>query len=628
MYCYLIKATQKIFTIVIAFCLITTLSVAFQQKSFGFSAGKKIDLNEKLFACIKSKDILCVKTALDLGARPDAHTNDGTTILMHAIDQYHDDNIQIIDLLIDNTKFLNKQNQDGSTALMFAAQCNNALPIVEKLLNKGVDPNLERNDQVTALMLAAQSNNTPIIEMLLQKKADPNRQKKGDKATALMFAAQNNNLSMTRTLLEKGAKPNLAKEDGGTALIIAMQRTYYDIVEELIAYGAIPGKEQVRLFYNLRLFVEFYNIEKYGKNDDFKNTLKESKGHCAGLSMLWLYSKWASENNLKTYNNNWFLKTTNNLSQWNGKRDLSDREVKDFNDFLYLTTLFQDASYYDLAISQTDFAALLKESSLYTKNSEINEEYTIATTVTLNQLEELLNQIIHDSRLVLIISIEPRPHALAIYKTNNIYYFYDPNVSDGELPISSTKGLAKRIFSSFFFNFTHSLTNLFATGFTIYHFEKPSSPTVKAPINFEYKNVSVNNDNVFFWDTDSMCLIQDEFLPIHPQVHIEYPKQKDILSGLEVSISEKPLFPAAFIGCLESTNYFLHNNVSADAILSSSDATPLMLASMNGKLDVVKLYSKKANVNLKDKGGVTALMYATQCGFIDIVSELLKSVNG
>ena len=57
--------------------------------------------------------------------------------------------------------------------------------------------------------------------------------------------------------------------------------------------------------------------------------------------------------------------------------------------------------------------------------------------------------------------------------------------------------------------------------------------------------------------------------------------------------------------------------------------TPLIVASMFGEVDVVKylVTEKKADVNLQDNGGRTALYYASEseCNEIDIVDILIKN---
>jgi ankyrin repeat protein len=58
----------------------------------------------------------------------------------------------------------------------------------------------------------------------------------------------------------------------------------------------------------------------------------------------------------------------------------------------------------------------------------------------------------------------------------------------------------------------------------------------------------------------------------------------------------------------------------------NSGQTTLMLASTNGRLEVVQmLLAKKAVVNAKDKNGRTALMLASQGGHEEVKKLLVKA---
>ncbi len=54
--------------------------------------------------------------------------------------------------------------------------------------------------------------------------------------------------------------------------------------------------------------------------------------------------------------------------------------------------------------------------------------------------------------------------------------------------------------------------------------------------------------------------------------------------------------------------------------------TALFEAACNGHTAAVKvLIEAKANVNVEDTNGKTALMLATRCGYMDVVTELKKA---
>lgn len=116
-----------------------------------------------------------------------------------------------------------------------------------------------------------------------------------------MVAAEHARLFVVKKLLNnpnKPADPKLIRKDGRGALTFAMQTKHTSsvaavknasdkIVLELLQKGAKPDIDQLRIFYNLELFLEQYT----SKSSEFKNKLKASEGHCAGLARVWLYCK-------------------------------------------------------------------------------------------------------------------------------------------------------------------------------------------------------------------------------------------------------------------------------------------------------------------------------------------------
>lgn len=579
---------KRVINTTIILGLVVSLIVFFQQKSFASPTAEDIDQITKLVQCIEKKDISCVSVALSSGASPDLQNeNTSITILMYAISNYYND--EITSLLIDSAILLNAQDKKGATALIRAVVNPDALNTVEKLLDKGADPNLRRNDDVTALMIAVQINSLPIV----------------------------------KALLAKGADPNLENNDGVTALAIAMERKYHNIVKELIKAKAKPGIAQKRLFYNLQRFVgaEIYNVGKYKRTDIFKVFFKNAKGHCAGLSYLWLYSKWASKNSPEDHNYTWFLSTTKDISSWDGESLLDNKDSDNFNDFLDIVTLFHEPGSHGLNISQTNFKKLLEKSSLRTYGFELNKEYTIASTVTLEQLKELLRKIVNENKLVYLAILEPTNHASALYKDDGIYYFYDPNAFDGEFVTPSVEEIVKKIHTSF--NFAGSITNP-TIGFAVYGFRKEDQydafSIARPPISPIFFKDQAEESSYFpthpvYWNNDSYI-----FVPKHQS-------PKEILDELEVFISEKPLFPAAYIDCPNSTDYFLDKLDKAainNATLGNKKDTPLILAASYGHLDTLRSYIGKVNLDSQNSLGLTAIMCASRLGFVDIVDELLS----
>ena len=68
-----------------------------------------------------------------------------------------------------------------------------------------------------------------------------------------------------------------------------------------------------------------------------------------------------------------------------------------------------------------------------------------------------------------------------------------------------------------------------------------------------------------------------------------------------------------FSGNIQEVEKILRSNPKADLNVSSTDGvTPLIFASLNNHIDVVRLLlTKGANTNLQEENGWTALMHAT-----------------
>jgi ankyrin repeat protein len=563
-----VKTTEKNIRLLVVFGLTIGLLTFFQQASFGYSTA-----NKELVQCFATyekqfpvKLVACVKNAINHGANPDVSiTDNGSTPLMYAIINHYDK--EIIALLINRSKDIDKQNKKG----------------------------------ITALMLAAEDNKLSTVKLLLEKNTNPNLQKDIDGATALMLASENGHTNVVIELLDKGADANLQKNDGTTPLMLAMHNKHHDIVSKLLSTGAEPWANQLRLFYNLRFFVDSYG----DKSPKFKSLLNKTDGHCSGLAKMWLYSKWASANNIKPYDNKWFVTTTEAIASWDGNIQLENNTVQNFDDFLSRVTLFQNSEYHDLTIPQTDFTTLLAKSGLPMGGGKFDKEYTIASTITLNQLINLLEQVVYDHKLLLIESLEPQAHAVALYKDRHNYYYYDANTPNGEIIASSVDEIAEQIFRSFDFK----KIAYPAIGFTAYYLAT----------DYDYGGPDS------FFAVSTAFDVSPNFLLNNNIIHAkQYLSQAEIFNSINPWINESVFFPASYIGCSNSVEYFLHRNVSSNVVSETNKNVPIIIAAEQNHFDTLKKYLQyNMDPNLQAINGKTALMVASEWGFIDIVKLLL-----
>ncbi len=134
---------------------------------------------------------------------------------------------------------VNAQEADGSTALIWAANLNDA-DLVTRLLKAGANPKVKNKLGSTPLSEACFNANTPMIKALLDAGADPNVTG-ADGQTPLMLVARTADTDAAKLLLAKGADPNtIEAQRGQTALMWAAASNQGGMVRALLAGGAKP----------------------------------------------------------------------------------------------------------------------------------------------------------------------------------------------------------------------------------------------------------------------------------------------------------------------------------------------------------------------------------------------------
>lgn len=129
-----------------------------------------------------------------------------------------------------------EDQQGGHTELMRAALSGDIKNL--KVLLAGADVDERDDEGRTPLMFAAVNRETECAKELLRHGADVNA-KANDGGTALMLAASSGDAELVKAFLARGADiSSKYVETGQTALMIAMDHGYDDIVELLQAAEA------------------------------------------------------------------------------------------------------------------------------------------------------------------------------------------------------------------------------------------------------------------------------------------------------------------------------------------------------------------------------------------------------
>ncbi|MBQ7159285.1 MAG: ankyrin repeat domain-containing protein [Treponema sp.] len=147
----------------------------------------------------------------------DKRDSDGRTLLMKAA---RAGNISMIENLLYSQADVNAEDNDGWTALMFAARFQSNPKAVELLIDAGADISAENNYGVTALLLAAGfSKSTNVISALLDKRSIAEK----EVLAAFIYAVTNQAPETTLQLfIEKNLAIN-APYEGKTPLMYAAE---------------------------------------------------------------------------------------------------------------------------------------------------------------------------------------------------------------------------------------------------------------------------------------------------------------------------------------------------------------------------------------------------------------------
>jgi ankyrin repeat protein len=199
---------------------------------------------DKLAYAVVNKDLTALDSLLNAGIDINVTEEDrGATVLLIACSFKDYENV--VSILISRGADVNFKGKDGRTPLMWAA--GNSLETIKILLNNGADVKAKGDDGMNAFIqstfgILSKKVSTDVMDLLLENGADVNSALNGKNAagwTALHFAAINGDIDLVKYLLSRGANVNHTSDEGSTALSLARQEKYKEIINLLKNKGAL-----------------------------------------------------------------------------------------------------------------------------------------------------------------------------------------------------------------------------------------------------------------------------------------------------------------------------------------------------------------------------------------------------
>lgn len=226
------------------------------------------DLDNSFREAVKIGDEAVIKLLLETGANINCRSPVRYETPLHTairLEQWH-----ILKFLLDSGVDVNARNREQETALFSAAigreredwsrkyfvfyeednhkDCvrpnllagfkpNDRLPVIQLLLDAGIDVNARDVNNFTVLFRAVCRGSAPIIKLLLHHGADIHAQNSDDEQTALHAAAGCGDESVVQLLLEHGSEVNSRIKNGSTALHVALQHGDAGTAKLLIEAG-------------------------------------------------------------------------------------------------------------------------------------------------------------------------------------------------------------------------------------------------------------------------------------------------------------------------------------------------------------------------------------------------------
>ncbi|KAL9614732.1 MAG: hypothetical protein Q9167_000801 [Letrouitia subvulpina] len=186
-----------------------------------------------------------VQLLLDNGADPNLQREKMGAALHIATKEGH---VTIMRSLIERGAAIETVSWEYGTPL-YAASKHKSSMAIEVLLENGADPNTASDEYGGALYSASENNSLAALQLLLEAGANIHvsvtRHGKAG-CTPLQVAARQNHKDVVRMLIENGADVNNKASIDGSALYVASENGYIEIMQQLLDSGANLSARDLR----------------------------------------------------------------------------------------------------------------------------------------------------------------------------------------------------------------------------------------------------------------------------------------------------------------------------------------------------------------------------------------------
>ncbi len=147
---------------------------------------------------------------------------------------------EVLVCLLKHGANINVTDSHGRTMLMFLCYGNYDAAMLKPLLENYKDINKQDNVGVSLLILASAYRSCDIVELIIDAGADPNL-KDSTGRTALFYAAARGNLKMVKQLIDAGADASIRDNQGQPFILGMMKNPDDDSVQEILTYATSKG---------------------------------------------------------------------------------------------------------------------------------------------------------------------------------------------------------------------------------------------------------------------------------------------------------------------------------------------------------------------------------------------------